>query len=130
MSHGQPRYNFCLSVQVFGCPYTWNKVLVLILLSFVKKIHVLIIQNKFPILNTIIGQTYKGEFWLQIYIYGCPLDNCISIFGCLATVLVVHGARTTKISNADLHTCKNIILGKQFNLHFIKKQFVAFDTTS
>ncbi len=31
--------------------------------------------------------TYKGEFWLQIY--GFPLDNCISIFGCPVIFLVV-----------------------------------------
>ncbi len=41
---------------------------------------------------------YKGDLWQQIY--GCSSDNCISIFGCPATFLVVPGARTTKISNA------------------------------
>ena len=44
----------------------------------------------------------KGEFWPQIY--GCPLDNCISIFGCPATFLVLPGARTTKILNTGIHT--------------------------
>ncbi len=34
-------------------------------------------------------------------IYDCPSDNYTSIFGCPATFLVVPGARTTKISNAD-----------------------------
>ncbi len=37
---------------------------------------------------------------MVLQIYGCPSDNCISIFGCPATFLVVPGARTTKISNA------------------------------
>ena len=41
---------------------------------------------------------YKGEFWLLIY--GCPSDNCISIFACPVTFLLVPGTRTTKISNA------------------------------
>ncbi len=67
LSHGQPGYNFWLSVHVFGCAY--------------------------------LEYMYKGDFWLQIY--GCPLDNCIGLYGCPVTFLVVPGARTTKILNAD-----------------------------
>ena len=37
---------------------------------------------------------------------GCPSDNHISIFGCPTTFLVVPGARTTKISNADYRYTK------------------------
>ena len=47
--------------------------------------------------NKVLVYMYKGEFWLQLY--DCPLDNCISIFGCLATYLVALGAWTTKILN-------------------------------
>ncbi len=36
----------------------------------------------------------------SLQIYGCPSDNFTSILGCPATLLVVPGARTTKISNA------------------------------
>ncbi len=35
-----------------------------------------------------------------LQIYSCPLGNCVSIFGCPATILVVAGTLTTKISNA------------------------------
>ncbi len=70
LSHGQPGCNFWLSVQVFGCPYTLNK---------------------------IYGVEFHS--W-GMKIYGCPSDNHISIFGCPATFLVVPGARTTKFSNA------------------------------
>ena len=31
----------------------------------------------------------------------CPSDNCIKIFGCSVTFLVVTGARTTNILNAE-----------------------------
>ncbi len=77
MSNGQPGYCLRLSVQVFGCPYLEH-------------------------INMLL---HKIDFWLQIN--GCPSDNCISIFGCPATFLVVLGARTTEISNAgNKHTWK------------------------
>ena len=84
LSHGQPGYNFRLSVQVFGCPYLEHIPFIL----------------------------YKSNFWWQIN--GCPSDNWISIFGCPATFLVVPGARTTEISNAD----------QQYNLHTINSSTV------
>ncbi len=68
--HGQPGFNFWLSVQGFGCPY--------------------LEQGKW-------GQVSQ---WRHGKIYGCPSDNHINIFGCPVTFLVVPGARTTKISNA------------------------------
>ena len=42
----------------------------------------------------------KVSFWLQIY--SCPSEkNGIISFGCPATLLVVPGVQTTKISNTD-----------------------------
>ncbi len=41
-----------------------------------------------------------------VKIYGCPSDNCISIFGCPATFLVVPGARTTEISSTSSELLK------------------------
>ncbi len=40
----------------------------------------------------------------DVKLYGWPSDNCISIFGCPATFVVVPGARITKILNAALNT--------------------------
>ena len=85
LSSGQPGYSFWLPVQLFGCP-------------FCRIYHIGL-------------RVYKDSFWLQIY--GCLLDNCIIIFGCPATFLVVPGARTTKISNAGCVTSIMYILVMQ-----------------
>ncbi len=61
-------------------PWTWSQFLV--------------VRPSFdcPYPGSLVGiYTYKDEFWLQIY--GCPSDNCISLFGCLVAFLVAraHG---------------------------------------
>ncbi len=89
----QPDLNFWLSVQVFGCPYLEQ-----------------------GIRQLVAG--VKFHSW-GIKIYGCPLDNCSSIFS-PATFLVVPDERTTEISNAEMeHPLKSLRPFPDSNYHSI-----------
>ncbi len=55
------RLQFLVVCPSFGCPYMVNNM-----------------------------ATVEFHCW-GVKIYGCPLDNCVSIFGCPATFLVVPG---------------------------------------